>query len=168
MCGRGAEQHLDIWYFRGGGQKILCTSGRQGLTFGVVGHLFEQGIAQTMDDPANDLTFHDHRVDERAAILHSQIACDVDSASAGIYLHFTGVRGSGVGLLVAVKMSGALQTRVGLDRQAVARHTFELHGQSSQADGCVSCAATHDAVRNVQGFLRDFQHGRCCQQHFMA
>src|SRR5690606_30576557 len=120
--------------------------------------LFEQGIAQAMDYTADDLTFHNHRVDERAAILHSQIACDVDSASAGIYLHFTSMRGPGIGLLVAVKMGGALQARVRLYRQAVARHALELHGQPGQTDGRGSCTAADAAIRNIQSILRDVQY----------
>src|SRR5574341_358713 len=79
------------------GEQILHKAASMDISLLVIRNLFEHGWSETHREPAVNLAFDDHRVDDVAAIVHRHKAPDLDLPSPLIDVDDTDVTPKGKG-----------------------------------------------------------------------
>ena len=67
------------------------------MTLLVIDRLLHVSLADALHDAAMELTFHDHRIDQRAEIIDAGIVDEFDKAGLRIDLDFGDVAAIGIG-----------------------------------------------------------------------
>ena len=121
-----------------------------------------------MHHTANHLALSQLWVDDVAAVLHRQVALDLNMADVRIHLDLAHMAGAGVGLCVTVEMHRLFQPRVAHHRQGIAGHAFHQHGQPRQRDAVRPIEAEHLALAQAQHGDLYTKHRRGHLDHLVA
>src|SRR5882724_4588839 len=84
-----AQQDLDLWHLTTSRHQIVGKARCQRLAILVIDELLEQGSADALRHPADDLTLDQHRIDGTADSIADQIALDRDPAGQWINSHLS-------------------------------------------------------------------------------
>ena len=78
-------------------QQVIGERGRRQLTICVVAKFFEKGAADSLRHPAMNLAFHNHRVNQVAAVIDRDVVEHLDEPGCRIHFHLGNVGTIGIG-----------------------------------------------------------------------
>ena len=100
---------LDVWHQVGPGQSIIQHGPGEQLAVVIVNGAFPKGLARSLYHAAVDLALDDHGVDLGAAVIHRQVAQQVDMAVVWVHADHRHVGAEGIGKVGRVIEGGGLQ-----------------------------------------------------------
>ena len=107
----------------GAGHRVIHeTAGQQLAGFAVIHAVFQQRLANALDDAAMHLAFDNHRVDDGAKVVHGGEAVNPRLAGGRVHFYFADVGASREGEVGRVVKGGFVQARLQLVQRVVVRH----------------------------------------------
>ena len=142
-------------------QEIVHQRGRADPAVGVVDELLHERFADALGHTAHHLTVDDHRVDDSAAVVHDDVALDVDGPVCGIDSHLCDVGGVGHGDQWRVVEVGLLDAEALAFGQVAGVHRIRRLGDLLERERSARHARdVHPAVGYHDVFWRRLEHER--------
>src|SRR5205807_4739535 len=124
---RGGLRGLPVWRLHRGRQEVIHERPALDVALFVVGDLLVERGRETHGETTMDLTLDDHRVDDRAAVVHRYETADLDLAGPAIDVDDADVRAEGEGEVRWVVVVDRLEPRFhALDRKSTRLNSSHL------------------------------------------
>ena len=122
-----------------------------------------------MRDPALDLSFHDHRIDQSAAVVHDDVAQELHVAGADVHFDLDRMARIAVGDVRRHVVHGGFKRRIQAAWFVVALHAGQCLGDVAQRDGQTRGALdAHLAGFELEILAGCLEHVACDLQHPLA
>src|SRR2546423_1165371 len=97
---------------QGCGYQIIREVAAYDIAFLVVGQFLIERGSQSLGQPAMNLPFDNHRIDDRATVVHGNKAADMHFTRAAINVYDADVAAEGIGQFGRIVVVDSLQTRL--------------------------------------------------------